>query len=125
MKPLDEAAVRALFMLAGIPVLRMWTLIDGYGYRSTDPRFYETPPRQVWWLVKTPYGLIEIGARKKVIEIEWSDTNITADVTTDDVTKHLSMVHAWSIEKALGYLITWRRVAESFGSDKPNKIAEA
>jgi hypothetical protein len=101
---MSETRLRAIFELAGIPILRLWTLIDGYGYSPDDPRYFETPPRQVWWLVKTPLGLIEVGWRKRVIQIDWSETNIRCDVTSDDVTKHDSMVHAWSEEKAIEYL---------------------
>lgn len=101
---MTESQVRGLFDLAAIPILRVWPLVDGYGYHPNDPRFYSTPPRQVWWLLKTPHGLIEVGRRKRVIEISWSDTAIRRVITADDVTKSDSMVHAWSEEKALEYL---------------------
>lgn len=98
----DEA--KAIFTLAGIPVLAMKALIDGYGYNPEDSRFTETPPRCAWWFVKTPVGWIEIGWRKRVISINWSDTNLRKIVTEDDVTKDMDMVHAYSTADAVKYL---------------------
>ena len=56
------------------------------------------------WLVKTPCGLIEIGWRKRVISIDWSDTPIRVIVTTDDTTKTDTSVHAWTEVAAMTYL---------------------
>jgi hypothetical protein len=57
-----------------------------------------------WWLVRTPAGLVQIGWRKRVINIDWSDTDVRTVVTSDDVTKTETYVHAWSEAKALEYL---------------------
>ena len=96
--------VKGLFALAGIPVLNIKPLPDGYGYSPEDQRYYETKPRCVWWFVKTALGWIEIGWRKRVISINWEDTPIRKIITTDDVTKTLVSVHACDIPKAIGYL---------------------
>lgn len=96
--------VTSLFTLAGIPVLAIRPLPDGYGYPPEDPRYFETPPRAVWWFVKTPAGWIEIGWRKRVISIDWQDTSARLIVTKDETTKSETGVHAWSIAKALEYL---------------------
>lgn len=107
---MTEERLRSVFTMAGIQVLRVWALVDGYGHSPYDPRFFETLPRQVWWLVKTPYGLIEIGWRKRVIHIDWSETPVRAIVTQDEVTKGETFVHAWSELKAIEYLKAWREV---------------
>jgi len=60
-----------------------------------------------WWLVKTHLGLIEIGWRKRVISINWSDTKVKTIVTTDNVTKDENGVHAYSVEDAVKYLKAW------------------
>lgn len=73
-------------------VVRSW--MDDYRWRLERPS----------WLVKTEHGLIEIGWRKRVIQIEWSETPARLLVTQDDVTKHNSLVHAWSVAKAIEYL---------------------
>ena len=96
--------VKGLFALAGIKVLNIKPLPDGYGYSPEDPRYFETNPRGVWWFVKTTNGWIEIGWRKRVININWEDTPIRKIITTDDVTKSETNVHAWNIPKALEYL---------------------
>ena len=101
MKP-DE--VQAIFALARIPVLASKALIDGYGYGPHDPRLYETPPRCVWWFVKTPFGWIEIGWRKRVISIDWTDTKVRKIITVDYTTKDETSVHAWTEAKAIEYL---------------------
>ena len=138
---MNEATMRSLFTLAGIGVIRLWRLPNGYlgdlepltdnevvrdtskggaGYVETnvdkdspdptvnvvrswmsDYRWRNASPA---WLVKTSYGLIQIGWRKRVIAIEWSDTPIRTIVTDDNVTKSDTMVHAWSEETALKYL---------------------
>ncbi len=104
MSRLTKEQAAGLFALAGIPVLRVKALPDGYGYPTDDPRYYEMPPRQVWWFVKTPLGWIEIGWRKRVIVIDWTDTGLQVKVTNDAVTQSLSSVDAWSEVDALRYL---------------------
>jgi hypothetical protein len=96
--------VTGLFALAGIPVLRVKSMTDGYSCGPDDPRFFEKPPRCVWWFVKTPAGWVEIGWRKRVIAINWEDTHVRKIITKDDVTKSETDVHAWSNLKALEYL---------------------
>lgn len=110
---MSESEARSLFLLAGFVVLRVWALIDGYGYSPDDERYFDTKPRQVWWLVKTQHGLIQIGWRKRVINIDWSDTGSRVIVTSDDVTKDETRVHAWSTTKALEYLTALRLTLES------------
>jgi hypothetical protein len=92
---------QAIFQLAGIPTTTYWELTNKYWNRND-----ETGP---WWLFKTPVGLIRIGWRKKVIEIDWSDTPLRKIITDDDVTKDTTSVHAWSHLKAVEYLQTlWK-----------------
>jgi hypothetical protein len=59
--------------------------------------------RADWLLLKTNIGLIKIGWRKRVIQIDWSDTKIEM-LIDDDVTKGKDFCHAWSYEKAIEYL---------------------
>lgn len=75
-----------------VNVVRSW--MSDYRWRHDRPA----------WLVKTRYGLMEIGWRKRVIQIDWRDTNLRRVVTADDVTKTDTCVHAWSVEKAVEYL---------------------
>lgn len=101
---MTEKDARALLTLAGFKVEKAKALVDGYSYPPDDPRFYEECPRCVWWFLKTDIGWIEIGWRKRVLAIDWSETPLRAVVTDDDVTKDECSVHAYSVSKALEYL---------------------
>jgi len=97
---MTQEQVKGLFALAGIDVLRMWELPNQYWPEA----YVEERKSCPWWLIKTPKGLIEIGWRKRVISIDWSDTGIRKEITEDEVTKCETGVHAWGYEKALTYL---------------------
>lgn len=97
----------SMLTLAGISVDRAWELANGYWPDSPD---YDDV-RRPWWLFQTPLGLIRIGRRKRVIEIDWSATKIRAVVTDEGVTKDETMVHAWGVEKAVTYLRSLRERA--------------
>lgn len=112
-----QERARAIFVLAGLQVLDIKPLIDGYSYSPDDDRFYKTPPRTVWWFVKTPFGWIEIGYRKSVISIDWSDTGIKFIVTDDSVTKGYNFVHAHSEIKAVEYLQKLTLNASKYGPE--------
>lgn len=112
----NEEKMRALFTLAGIKVLSCWQLPNGYWPECIPSdwedqnqvgdflRYAKIRASSPWWLVKTKVGLIKIGWRKRVLNIDWSDTLIRAIVTDDNVTKSHVGVHAWSEEKAIEYL---------------------
>ena len=107
---MDEGQMKALFLLAGFEVESTYKLVNEY---YSDPQS-ESP----WWLVKTEFGLIKIGWRKRVINIDWSDTDYKSGVskfyddrpidklTTDETTNWETGVHAWSYGKAVDYLST-------------------
>ena len=97
---MNEEKVKALFLLAGIEVLKLWKLENKYWPSAYVDMIMANP----WWLVRTPFGLVEIGDRKRVTNIDWSDTDIRVVVTEDDVTKNETMVHAYSDEKIIEYL---------------------
>lgn len=99
-----EADLRALFNVAGIPILHLHELPNGYWPRTLEYRVMrESSP---WWLVETPHGIIKIGYRKRVMHIEWPRTKARIVVTTDDVTKDQTCVHAYTKQKAVEYLTT-------------------
>ncbi len=91
----------AVFTLAGLKALQVFETENGYYSRGGAP----------WLLVKTQFGMIHIGWRKRVISINWLDTGVEYTVA-DDVTKEVSMCHAWSYAKAVEYLTGFRREAE-------------
>jgi len=117
MNPITQEHVKSLFSVAGIPVLNTWELVHSYfpfipgeSEETTlaNARYRATRPS---WLVKTPYGLIELNLRKRVVEIDWADTGYQAldvgeghPVTKDEVTKSPTYVHAYDLIKAAEYL---------------------
>ena len=94
--------VESVFTIAGLKPIKMWEMMNQYWPRSKEyyQYFFDSP----WWLVKTEIGLIEIGCRKRVINIDWEDTSIRRIVTSDETTKGDTFVHAWSLIKAAEYL---------------------
>ena len=75
---------------------------------SNDPYYWTSP----WLLVTTPKGIIKIGWRKRVINIDWSESDVKTNAMdlfpTEDTTKgdyqNPRYIHAWSYEKAKEYL---------------------
>jgi hypothetical protein len=94
--------VQALFLLANIEVTNLYEIANDYWPDHTD--YADVRRNHPWWLVKTNYGLIKIGWRKRVIQIDWSDTRIRQEVTKDNVTSSNEIVHAWTYAKAVEYL---------------------
>ena len=92
-----EAQVRAMFLLANIDVISVESIDNEY-----SPSLIDTLP---WWKVQTPFGMIKLGNRKRVINIDWTDTDVRHVVTEDRVTKSETHVHAWSVGKVVNYLI--------------------
>lgn len=95
---MTEEHVRAIFLLAGISIVSLTKIPNQYW---GDDTMNEKSP---WWNVETEYGIITIGWRKHVINIDWEKTNHILDVTKDNVTKNGYLVHAWGYNKAVEYL---------------------
>lgn len=102
-----EGDARALLTLAGFAVSKVWRLENCYWPDSYIALRIANP----WWLVKTEIGLITIGWRKRVLSIDWSETDVRATVTEDGVTNGADHVHAYSTAQALEYLSALRRAA--------------
>ena len=92
---------------------RFREIVEGAGIvlqtpMRTIPNEYHNEWDNPWFLLDTDKGLIRIGHRKKVIHIDWynSDIEHTGDDLFDDqeVTTGERMVHAWGSEKAIEYL---------------------
>lgn len=109
---MTEEQARALFVLSGFEIQSLYKLNNEYCPCDDCLKF------RPWWLAKTEFGLIKIGWRKRVINIDWSDTPYRSGqskfwddrdipvLTNDDVTKWESGVHAWGYGKAVDYLGT-------------------
>jgi len=102
---MEQKQAESIFILAGFRTNGVKPLIDGYGSQPEHEDFWQKPPRGVWWFIKTEWGWIEIGCRKRVISIDWTDTGLSAsDLTDDNTTKSEFCIHAWSTLDAVKYL---------------------
>lgn len=65
-------------------------------------------------IVTTQKGPISVHLRKRVIEIDWSDSDVKASAfdmfPDEDVTKSNQLIHAWSYAKATEYI---KKILES------------
>jgi len=90
-----------LFKQAGFDAIHSKIIPNEY---SDHPVYYTTP----WLQVTTAKGPIKIGWRKRVINIDWSesDINIKSEelFPNENVTKYDNLIHAWGYEKAVEYL---------------------
>jgi hypothetical protein len=122
---MNESQVRAIFLLAGIEIHGLEKIPNKYWPEAYVEARQESP----WWKVKTERGIIQIGWRKRVISIEWCNLGIVypmsstpqgkeysqhKHVSTDDVTKWPTGIHAWSLGKAVDYLVSLRRGFEVY-----------
>lgn len=61
-----------------------------------------------WYQVTTAIGVITLGWRKRVISIDWTDSDLIASAQAlfpnEDVTKQGKLIHAWSYDKAREYI---------------------
>ena len=108
-RELKETEVESIMELAGIKILATpYKLMNEYHSGSSEKQYWHP-----WWLLKTEYGFIKIGWRKRVIHIEWTDTKIRAIVTKDELTKDECYVHAYTVAKAVEYLTEWHKIAKN------------
>jgi len=105
---MQRQEVEAILLLAGIRVHGISRIENMYW--PSHPNYNDMRDEFPWWTVKVREGEITIGWRKKVISIDWTNTTRRGLVTKDDVTKDTTMVHAWSVSKAVEYLRNWHEL---------------
>jgi hypothetical protein len=76
------------------------------GYAPDSPYYNLLLP---WLLVTTHLGVFRIGWRKRVIEIDWGDSDVfefeASELFSDeDTTTGSHHIHAWSLDKAKQYI---------------------
>jgi hypothetical protein len=59
-----------------------------------------------WFKVETPFGTFKLGRRKRVWNLDWSDTSLREIISDDAVTKEVTLIHAWKEEDLQKYLST-------------------
>lgn len=92
-------------LIACFPSVDCVITVEKIRNEYTSPEYAIHRP---WLMVTTPRGRIKIGSRKRVIEIDWTDSDIVSPsqslFANEGVTKDVSMIHAWGYEKAAEYL---------------------
>jgi hypothetical protein len=111
---MTENEAKSLLTIAGFHVGRTWELPNGYWPRNEH--YAQIRADNPWWLVQTEIGPIQIGWRKRVISIDWGACSfghmpVRGIVTEDDVTKEDTLVHAYTMAKAVEYLTALRSMA--------------
>jgi hypothetical protein len=90
-----------LFHLAGFDFIHVETIDSEYCSKSCCYKF-------PWIIVTTPKGRIKLGWRKRVMNLDWSDSDLGIDgekmFADQNVTKGKSYIHCWGKEKAIEYL---------------------
>ena len=87
-----KAALLSVFTVAEVPVNGSWDIKNEYHGARAD-----------WLLVKTLRGMVKIGWRKRVINIDWEDTDIRHFVDSPH-TRGETYCHAYSYIDAAKYL---------------------
>src|SRR5271154_6091699 len=82
----------ALFFLAGYTFSIFNPIVNGYHNCE-----YDTP----WYTVETNVGKIKIGWRKRVINIEWPDRDLSFLFQKENVTQGAHFIHAYGYIKAV------------------------
>lgn len=93
---MQEEYLRAIFLLADVPITGLWRLANQY-----DAGLTQIKP---WWLVSTSIGMIVVGWRKRVISIDWAASRVRRIITSHETTKEETYVHAWSYAHAVEYV---------------------
>jgi len=90
-----------LFTDAGFGTIHVKTIDNQY---SGNAWYYDAP----WIIATTNKGPITVGWRKRVINIDWSNSDIAADgeilFKDERTTSGKQFVHAWGWDKAVEYL---------------------
>lgn len=99
--------LKMIFDLADLPVTGVPRQIPNQYWPDAEA-YREIALENPWWVVPVEGGRITIGWRKRVISIDWTESNRRGEITHDDVTKSTRHVHAWSVGKAVEYLSNFR-----------------
>ena len=90
-----------IFHLAGFEIIHTETIDSQY---CSESCCYKFP----WIIATTNLGRIKLGWRKRVMNLDWSQSDITAMgeilFKEEETTKGEKYIHCWSKEKAVEYL---------------------
>ncbi len=96
----EREAIESAMKISGIKYTKVYELVNQYWGDCPTKYDVSTP----WYLFITEIGHIVVGWRKRVLNVDWSETKVRKIVTEDQVTKAEDMVHAYSYLKLAEYL---------------------
>lgn len=103
---MDELLIMAFIRMLGESAVSIERLPNGYC--GDNPHNCEICSDRPWWKVTFKnVGPITIGWRKRVINIDWSETGHSLDpdkINEREVTKSSTMIHAYGYAEALSNL---------------------
>jgi len=90
-----------IFKSAGFETIHVEIIDSGYCGESCCYKF-------PWIIATTPKGCIKLGWRKRVMNLDWSDSDLEINAEEmfkdEKTTKGEKYIHCWSKEKAIEYL---------------------
>jgi hypothetical protein len=101
---MKEDKILELFKSADIEVQELKKIPNQYF--PMHPHYDEFRNDSPWWLVMTPFGIIEIGKRMNKISINWEKTAFRGILTPDKTTQKENKIIVDDYKKATHYLIT-------------------
>lgn len=97
---LTEEKATSMMKLAGFQIKNTFELVNQYWGSGR-----EKSPTGSWWLFETPFGLIRLGCRKRVMEIVWTATGKKIDLACPENEKSNTRwetgVHVYDIPTAI------------------------
>ena len=100
---MKEDNAKSVFSLAGFDVSDTFRLENGYWPEA----YHELRAADPWWAVKTQFGWIRIGWRKRVISISWTDLKVRELLDGNSATyrtQDLDMIHVTSFGEAVTFM---------------------
>ena len=101
-----ESKFKKAFKSADLTPLYIKELPNEY---CSNPCCYHLP----WFIIGSEVGHIKVGWRKRVIEVEYKDSYITANASElfkeEDTTTGDTFIHAWGYKKLVEYLKTLKK----------------
>lgn len=93
----------AMLAVAGFKVKRAIQLANNY-WPECDA-YERIRSQNPWWLFATDLGMLIMGRRKRVYELDWSLTDLRHKLdVVDRTTNDIEYTHAWTDIELIGYM---------------------
>jgi hypothetical protein len=102
---INEELVKSMFVATGFKVSKVYVLENKYW--PFNNAYLDIRAKNPWFLLKTQFGLIEVGRRKRVIQLDWTDIcdkSLTPKEGEEWITNAPGYVHSYSNEALVANL---------------------